>query len=135
MECWNLDRVSYGNTIHELCTRPDHHIALHQEATSAKVVNTCASLGIAESCTGDRHLSAHAGGTGIKAIRPLFELDKLTYPGLMWHSFIARPWIPDDAISPEGISRNRIALIYEACDICTFHPQTGTPLERGGKAI
>ena len=44
----NLDCHSYGDTIHELCTRPIHHIALHQEATSVKSTNNCASLGIAE---------------------------------------------------------------------------------------
>ena len=72
----NLDRYAYVDAFQELCTRPGHHIALHQEAVSMKISNTCASLGIAESSTGDRHLSAHAGGTGIKIIRPLFELGK-----------------------------------------------------------
>ena len=57
------------------------------------------------------------------------------HPWLKRHSFITRPWTPDEGFSPEGITSNKIALIYEACDICTFHPTTGTPLERGGKAI
>ena len=97
--------------------------------------STCILNGITEHNSTDAQLSICAGGTGIKVIRPLFAHEHRYFPFTTWNSFITRPWTPDVDYRDDGLAKRNIAVYFQAADVCSFHPTTGLPLERGGKAI
>ena len=125
--------------MNQLCAMPSHHIALFQEADHHHTSHLCRHYGIAQNRNIDHKLTAHAGGTGIKVIRPLHTYDRERYinghvpgPEACWTDYITRPGTPhnDDLdYIPDRVLR--ISIV----DIRSFHPATAQMLERGGKAI
>ena len=135
----NLERFVRGDVMNQLCSMPSHHIALFQEADHHHTSHLCRHYAIAQHRNIDHKLAAHAGGTGIKVIRPLHDYDRNRYangetPGneACWTDYITRPGTPqDDNLDHED---DRV-LKFSIVDICSFHPVSGQALERGGKTI
>ena len=118
---------------------PSHHIALFQEADHHHTSHLCRFYGIGQHQNIDKKLTAHAGGTGIKIIRPLYTRDRERYlngdvPGseACWTDYITRPETPHDDNLDHVPDR---VLTFSVVDICSFHPVTALMRERGGKAI
>ena len=114
-----------GDTLVDMSCQPTHHITAMQEAASLRSRDVCSQRGISYSVHVESNTAIHAGGTGIKVIRPCFDPE---YQDYQWINHIPRPFATEEG-------PNSIAVRYEMSDVAVFNHVNGKLLYRGGKTV